>query len=116
MMSKDLYEIYDDRYIRNCNTGSYLIFYLTKGVSIEIPIKHVFEKLGLVDATLMSFDDFLCFEFPSIRFNVTGDGLEHLRINNFDVEKRLFYLHLFLVPMVRNIIPVLKIVLAKSHV
>lgn len=87
-LTDDLFECYNKRDYLNNSAGKFLKILLAPGISVELPVQSIWTALKLSEAYDIAFDQFCNTVFPSIRLALTGTGLEYLRSENYDVEKR----------------------------
>lgn len=85
-LSNDLLSIYSDRYSQDSNIGKVIVLSICPGVRIEIMVNAIIHRLKIYNPEGLSFEELMCEDLPSIRFDFSGSGLEFLRAGGYDVE------------------------------
>lgn len=87
-LTVDLLKTYDERYIHETNLGKQIVLQIAPGIRCEVKISLLEKQLRIFDSEKMSYVDLIAGKLPSIRFDITGSGLEYLRSIGYDVESR----------------------------
>lgn len=87
-LTVDLLKCYEDRYICETNLGKQIVLQIAPGIRCEVKISLLEKELRIFNSENISYVDLISGKLPSIRFDISGSGLEYLRSIGYDVESR----------------------------
>lgn len=87
-LSKDLLDIYNERYSQDSNIGRVIVMSICPGIRLEIMVNPIAHRLKVYNPEGLSFSELMLETLPSIRLDFSGSGLEFLRAGGYDVEYR----------------------------